>query len=99
MSLNGRPDLLPIGALARRSRLSLKALLLYAELGLLPPAQVDPETGYRYYQAERIERARLIGCCAGSRCHWPASAVCSGSKASPRPGRFAPSGTRRRHRP
>jgi DNA-binding transcriptional MerR regulator len=61
MSLNGRPDLLPIGAFSRRSRLSLKALRLYAELGLLPPAQVDPETGYRYHEAEQVERARLIG--------------------------------------
>ena len=61
MSLNGRPDLLAIGAFARRSRLSLKALRLYAELDLLPPAQVDSETGYRYYAVGQIERARLIG--------------------------------------
>lgn len=61
MSLNGRPDLLAIGAFARRTRLSLKALRLYAELGLLPPAQVDVETGYRYYTLEQVERARLIG--------------------------------------
>jgi DNA-binding transcriptional MerR regulator len=61
MSLNGRPDLLSIGAFAQRSRLSLKALRLYAELGLLPPAAVDRETGYRYYAVEQIERARLIG--------------------------------------
>jgi DNA-binding transcriptional MerR regulator len=61
MSLNGRRDLLAIGAFARRSRLSLKALRLYAELDLLPPAQVDAETGYRYYAVDQVERARLIG--------------------------------------
>ncbi|MGW1927267.1 MerR family transcriptional regulator, partial [Streptomyces massasporeus] len=29
-------------------------------LGLLPPARVDPFTGYRYYAVEQLERARLI---------------------------------------
>jgi DNA-binding transcriptional MerR regulator len=61
MSLSAPPDLLSIGSFARRARLSHKALRLYAELGLLPPARVDPETGYRFYRAEQIERARLIG--------------------------------------
>jgi PPM family protein phosphatase len=61
MSLTTSPDLLSIGAFARRSRLSLKALRLYDELGLLPPAHVDAETGYRYYAAAQVDRARLIG--------------------------------------
>jgi effector-binding domain-containing protein len=47
MSVTAPPDLVSIGAFARRSRLSLKALRLYDELGLLTPARVDPETGYR----------------------------------------------------
>lgn len=50
-----------IGAFARRSRLSLKALRLYDSLGLLVPARVDGESGYRYYGEDQIERARLIG--------------------------------------
>ena len=41
--------LLTIGAFAKASRLSPKALRLYDELGLLPPARVDPMTGYRLY--------------------------------------------------
>jgi DNA-binding transcriptional MerR regulator len=49
-----------IGTFAQRSRLSLKALRLYDELGLLPPAAVDDSTGYRYYRDDQIERARLI---------------------------------------
>ncbi|WP_232665427.1 MerR family transcriptional regulator [Pseudonocardia sp. TRM90224] len=53
-------DLLTIGEFARLSRLSPKALRLYDELGLLRPAQVDPTTGYRYYQPEQLERARLV---------------------------------------
>ena len=42
-------------------RLSPKALRLYAEQGLLVPAHTDPLTGYRYYSARQIPRARLIG--------------------------------------
>lgn len=52
--------LLTIGAFARASRLSPKALRLYDELGLLPPARVDPVTGYRHYAPEQLERARLV---------------------------------------
>ncbi|MFE0413274.1 MerR family transcriptional regulator [Streptomyces tendae] len=53
-------ELLTIGAFARASRLSPKALRLYDELGLLPPARVDPVTGYRRYAPEQVERARLV---------------------------------------
>ena len=52
--------LLTIGAFARASRLSPKALRLYAELGLLPPARVDPVSGYRLYDPAQLERARLV---------------------------------------
>ena len=41
-------DLLPIGRFARATRLSVKALRHYDELGLLRPAFVDPSSGYRY---------------------------------------------------
>ncbi|CAL9344990.1 MULTISPECIES: MerR family transcriptional regulator [Streptomyces] len=53
-------ELLTIGAFAKASRLSPKALRLYDELGLLPPARVDPVTGYRRYAPEQVERARLV---------------------------------------
>ena len=43
------------------ARLTPKALRLYAEQGLLPPAVIDPVTGYRSYSAEQLPRARLIG--------------------------------------
>ena len=52
--------LLTIGAFARISRLSIKALRLYDESGLLPPVCIDPETGYRYYDPAQLERARLV---------------------------------------
>jgi len=41
-------------------RLSPKALRLYARQGLLVPAFIDKATGYRYYAAGQISRARLI---------------------------------------
>ncbi|QHC29334.1 MerR family transcriptional regulator [Streptomyces sp. HF10] len=53
-------ELLTIGAFARVSRLSPKALRLYDELALLRPARVDPETGYRYYATGQLGRARLV---------------------------------------
>ncbi|GAA4093754.1 MerR family transcriptional regulator [Nonomuraea soli] len=53
-------ELLTIGTFARAARLSPKALRLYDELGLLRPAAVDGETGYRFYEPEQLERARLI---------------------------------------
>jgi DNA-binding transcriptional MerR regulator len=61
MSLTAAPDLLSIGAFAQKTRLSHKALRLYAELGLLAPARIDPETGYRFYRSDQVDRARLIG--------------------------------------
>ncbi len=51
---------LSIGEFSVRSRLSPKALRLYQELGLLEPAAVDPDTGYRSYQPAQLERAHLI---------------------------------------
>ncbi|MFC8663516.1 MerR family transcriptional regulator [Streptomyces sp. NPDC057199] len=53
-------EMLTIGAFAKATRLSPKALRLYDELELLCPARVDPETGYRYYAPEQLEQARLV---------------------------------------
>jgi len=52
--------LVPIGQFAAITRLSRKALRLYDENGLLSPAEVDPDSGYRSYRLEQVERARLI---------------------------------------
>ncbi|WP_345572508.1 MerR family transcriptional regulator [Nonomuraea rosea] len=54
-------DLLPIGQFARLGRLSVKQLRHYDELGLLRPAYVDAETGYRYYRASQAREALSIG--------------------------------------
>ena len=55
--------LVPIGRFSAICRLSQKALRLYDEMGLLRPAWVDPDSGYRYYalaQAVEAERIRLL---------------------------------------
>lgn len=55
--------LVPIGRFSKMTRLSVKALRLYDEIGLLPPAHVDPSSGYRYYelgQANRAEAVRIL---------------------------------------
>jgi serine/threonine protein phosphatase PrpC len=48
------------GEFARASGLSRKALRLYDELDLLPPARVDPASGYRFYDPAQLEQARLV---------------------------------------
>ena len=50
-----------IGEFARRSRLSLKALRLYDERGVLVPSRVDQASGYRYYNVAQVDEARLVG--------------------------------------
>lgn len=51
---------LTIRAFAEASRLSIKALRLYDDLGLLPPARVDRSNGYRYYSPAQLPTAQLI---------------------------------------
>ncbi|MEV4143807.1 helix-turn-helix domain-containing protein [Amycolatopsis sp. NPDC049691] len=49
-----------IGEFSRLSRLSPKALRLYDELGLLVPARVDADNGYRWYAVTQLDRARMV---------------------------------------
>jgi len=53
-------SLLSIGAFARKTRLSMKALRLYARLGLLEPVHIDQANGYRWYRPSQLATARLI---------------------------------------
>lgn len=55
-----RTTALTISEFGRQSGLSHKALRLYDLSGLLPPAEVDPVTGYRLYSPDQLERARRI---------------------------------------
>jgi DNA-binding transcriptional MerR regulator len=49
-----------IGEVARASGLSVSALRFYDGAGVLVPAEVDPDTGYRRYAAGQVRAARLI---------------------------------------
>ncbi|HJP77345.1 MAG TPA: MerR family transcriptional regulator [Pseudonocardiaceae bacterium] len=52
--------LVTIGDFARMTYLSIKSLRYYHEVGLLAPASVDPETGYRLYRPEQVPTAQVI---------------------------------------
>lgn len=53
-------DLVPIGRFATITRLSVKALRHYHDLGLLEPARIDDSSGYRYYRLGQANRAEAI---------------------------------------
>lgn len=58
--MNQPRDLLSIGVFADMTRLSIKALRLYDQLGILQPRHVDPQSGYRYYDVDQLASARMI---------------------------------------
>src|SRR5207247_5693686 len=51
---------LPIGDFARATQISVRMLRHYHQIGLLTPAESDPQTGYRRYTTEQIPRAQVI---------------------------------------
>lgn len=52
--------MLKIGHFSKLSHVTVKALRLYDQLGLLKPAHVDHFTGYRYYSADQLPRLNRI---------------------------------------
>lgn len=52
--------MLTIGQFSKLTQLPVKTLRFYHEEGLLVPASVDADTGYRYYAASQVETARAI---------------------------------------
>ncbi len=52
--------LLSIGEFSKATALTIKTLRHYHERGLLLPSSIDPQSGYRYYGEDRLERAHLI---------------------------------------
>jgi DNA-binding transcriptional MerR regulator len=51
---------LSIGDFSRMTHLSVKALRHYHEVGLLAPADIDRETGYRSYALSQVATAQVI---------------------------------------
>ncbi|MGW7444867.1 MerR family transcriptional regulator [Kitasatospora sp. NPDC054795] len=58
--MRDQDDFLTIGRFARLCRLSVKQLRHYDDTGLLPPARVDPATGYRYYAPGQARDALTV---------------------------------------
>jgi DNA-binding transcriptional MerR regulator len=64
-----------IGDFSKLTRVSVKALRFYDEVGLLKPTYVDRDTGYRYYSATLLPRLNRIlvfkelGFSLGEICH------------------------------
>jgi len=59
--------MLKIGEFSKLSQITIKALRYYEEEGLLPPASIDKDSGYRYYEnyqlvtASKIKSFRQLG--------------------------------------
>ena len=58
--LPGMETLVGIGDFSRMTFLSVKALRHYHDVGLLPPAEIDPDTGYRRYEVAQVPKAQVI---------------------------------------
>jgi DNA-binding transcriptional MerR regulator len=53
-------DMRSIGETARASGLGVSALRFYDRAGVLVPAVVDPDNGYRWYSEPQVDQARLV---------------------------------------
>ena len=49
-----------IGEFSKITGWTVKTLRFYHEQGVLAPSYIDEETGYRYYDENKIEAARII---------------------------------------
>ena len=54
------PQLYKIGMFAQMNHITVKALRFYEEQGLLHPAHVDSENGYRYYTMNQMAEIQRI---------------------------------------
>ena len=55
-----KENLVPIGKMASINHVTIPALRLYDQIGLLKPAWIDPESGYRYYDLGQNARLDTI---------------------------------------
>jgi len=53
-------NLLRIGEFAAFHNISVKAVRLYEKKGIITPAYVDPQTGYRYYSADQVQQINAL---------------------------------------
>ncbi len=59
-------NLLSIGEVSKIKGVSIKALRYYGELGILNPAYINEDSGYRYYKLEQLIIIDLIITCVDS---------------------------------
>ena len=58
-----KTKLISIGTLSRFTGVHIKSLRYYDKLGILPPAYVDPVSGYRYYSVFQIHVVDTLQLC------------------------------------
>ena len=52
--------MLSIGEFSQVTRLTVKTIRYYQEIGILQPVRIDSVTGYRYYNQESYRRVEMI---------------------------------------
>lgn len=53
-------ELMKIGDIAAFFDVSVKALRIYEQKGIIKPVKVDPKTGYRYYSADQVKQLNAL---------------------------------------
>ena len=67
--------MMKISAFAKVSGISIKTLRYYDELGLLKPAHIDKQSGYRYYSEERLLTVKRIAAYKEQGLPWNSSSL------------------------
>lgn len=57
---NAEETLLKIGEVADFFQISVKAVRIYEKKGILVPAYIDPESGYRYYTPDQLHQLAAL---------------------------------------
>lgn len=57
---NAEETLLKIGEVADFFQISVKAVRIYEKKGIIVPAYVDPESGYRYYTPDQLHQMAAL---------------------------------------
>jgi len=57
---DGEEVLLKIGEVADFFQISVKAVRIYEKKGIIVPAYVDPESGYRYYTPDQLHQLSAL---------------------------------------
>ena len=57
---NAEETLLKIGEVADFFQISVKAVRIYEKKGIITPAYIDPESGYRYYTPDQLHQLATL---------------------------------------